>query len=129
MARLLRVLFEVEREFVRTATTLIYRVGEPELKYLLCQHIWESSSHARFLRERSRRMGIIMVTASGDTIDQVVGLETGADDYIAKPYEPRAAPCWPASRPCCAGPVAPTPRRRRRAYAWASACSTCNRGG
>ena len=45
---------------------------------------------ARFLRERSRRMGIIMVTASGDTIDQVVGLETGADDYIAKPYESRA---------------------------------------
>ncbi len=45
---------------------------------------------ARFLRERSRKVGIIMVTASGDTIDQVVGLETGADDYIAKPYEPRA---------------------------------------
>ena len=45
---------------------------------------------ARFLRERSRKTGIIMVTASGDTIDQVVGLETGADDYIAKPYEPRA---------------------------------------
>jgi len=45
---------------------------------------------ARFLRERSRRMGIIMLTASGDTIDQVVGLETGADDYIAKPYEARA---------------------------------------
>ena len=56
MARLLRVLFEVEREFVRTATTLIYRVGEPELKYLLCQHIWESSSHARFLRERGREL-------------------------------------------------------------------------
>ena len=45
---------------------------------------------ARFLRERSRKTGIIMVTASDDTIDQVVGLETGADDYIAKPYEPRA---------------------------------------
>lgn len=45
---------------------------------------------ARFLRERSRKVGIIMVTASSDTIDQVVGLETGADDYIAKPYEPRA---------------------------------------
>jgi DNA-binding response OmpR family regulator len=43
---------------------------------------------ARFLRERSRKVGIIMVTASDDTIDQVVGLETGADDYIAKPYEP-----------------------------------------
>lgn len=47
-------------------------------------------SLARFLRERSRKMGIIMLTASGDTVDQVVGLETGADDYIAKPYEPRA---------------------------------------
>src|SRR5215475_5280260 len=45
---------------------------------------------ARFLRERSRRMGIIMLTASGETVDQVVGLETGADDYVAKPYEPRA---------------------------------------
>jgi len=45
---------------------------------------------ARFLRERSRKVGIIMVTASGDTVDQVVGLETGADDYIAKPYQPRA---------------------------------------
>src|SRR3954452_9097192 len=45
---------------------------------------------ARYLRERSKRMGIIMVTASDDTVDQVVGLETGADDYIAKPYEARA---------------------------------------
>ena len=56
MARLQRGLFEVEREFVRTATTLIYRVGEPELKYLLCQHVWESAGHARFLRERGREL-------------------------------------------------------------------------
>ena len=45
---------------------------------------------ARFLRERSRKVGIIMLTASGDTVDQVVGLETGADDYVAKPYQGRA---------------------------------------
>jgi DNA-binding response OmpR family regulator len=44
---------------------------------------------ARWLRERSARIGIIMVTAASDTVDRVVGLETGADDYIAKPYEPR----------------------------------------
>src|SRR5689334_14318394 len=56
MARLQRLLFEAEREFVRAATTLIYRVGEPELKYLLCQHIWESAGHARFLRERGREL-------------------------------------------------------------------------
>jgi DNA-binding response OmpR family regulator len=44
---------------------------------------------ARWLRERSGRIGIIMVTAASDTVDRVIGLETGADDYIAKPFEPR----------------------------------------
>src|SRR3954453_2037946 len=44
---------------------------------------------ARWLRERSGKIGIIMVTAATDTVDRVVGLETGADDYIAKPFEPR----------------------------------------
>ena len=44
---------------------------------------------ARWLRERSGRIGIIMVTAASETVDRVIGLETGADDYIAKPFEPR----------------------------------------
>jgi class 3 adenylate cyclase len=44
---------------------------------------------ARWLREHNRELGIIMVTAAADTVDRVVGLETGADDYIAKPFEPR----------------------------------------
>jgi len=44
---------------------------------------------ARWLRERSGRIGIVMVTAASDTVDRIVGLETGADDYIAKPFEPR----------------------------------------
>jgi DNA-binding response OmpR family regulator len=44
---------------------------------------------ARWLREKSGRIGIIMVTVASDTVDRIVGLETGADDYIAKPFEPR----------------------------------------
>jgi class 3 adenylate cyclase len=44
---------------------------------------------ARWLREKSSRIGIIMVTSAADTVDRVVGLETGADDYITKPFEPR----------------------------------------
>ena len=44
---------------------------------------------ARWLRERSGKVGIIMVTAAADTVDRVLGLETGADDYIPKPFEPR----------------------------------------
>jgi two-component system phosphate regulon response regulator OmpR len=43
---------------------------------------------ARWLREHAE-VGVIMVTASGDTIDRVAGLEVGADDYIAKPFDPR----------------------------------------
>ena len=34
-------------------------------------------------------MGIVMVTAASETVDRVLGLEIGADDYIAKPFEPR----------------------------------------
>jgi class 3 adenylate cyclase len=44
---------------------------------------------ARWLRERNSRVGIIMVTSAADTVDRVVGLETGADDYVTKPFEPR----------------------------------------
>lgn len=43
---------------------------------------------ARQLRSASP-IGIIMVTSLGDTVDRVVGLEVGADDYVAKPFDPR----------------------------------------
>ena len=45
-------------------------------------------SLARHIRQRSE-IPIIMLTAKGDLIDRVVGLETGADDYIVKPFELR----------------------------------------
>ncbi len=32
---------------------------------------------------------VIMLTAKGDPMDRVVGLEIGAEDYISKPFEPR----------------------------------------
>jgi two-component system phosphate regulon response regulator OmpR len=45
-------------------------------------------SLARYLRERGR-VGIVMLTANGETVDRVVGLEIGADDYLAKPCDLR----------------------------------------
>ncbi len=42
----------------------------------------------REVRKRSN-IPIIMLTARGDVIDRVSGLELGADDYIGKPFEPR----------------------------------------
>ncbi len=38
---------------------------------------------------RTSRLPIIMLTARGDVMDRVVGLELGADDYLPKPFEPR----------------------------------------
>src|SRR5258708_16360211 len=42
----------------------------------------------RRIRARSQTP-ILMLTARGDAMDRVVGLEIGADDYLPKPFEPR----------------------------------------
>ena len=42
------------------------------------------------VRIRSRaNLPILMLTARGDAMDRVIGLELGADDYLPKPFEPR----------------------------------------
>lgn len=45
-------------------------------------------SIARYLREHYT-IGIVMLTAAGAVVDRIVGLEVGADDYLAKPFDPR----------------------------------------
>ncbi|MDH7639368.1 response regulator [Sphingomonas oryzagri] len=45
-------------------------------------------SLCRWLRSVST-VPIIMLTARGDPIDRIIGLEIGADDYLGKPFEPR----------------------------------------
>jgi DNA-binding response OmpR family regulator len=42
----------------------------------------------RQIRTRSR-VPILMLTARGDAVDRILGLEIGADDYLPKPFEPR----------------------------------------
>lgn len=43
---------------------------------------------AKYLRQ-NYNLGIIMVTGAGETVDRIVGLEVGADDYVAKPFDLR----------------------------------------
>jgi two-component system, OmpR family, phosphate regulon response regulator OmpR len=45
-------------------------------------------SIARRLKQRAN-LPIIMISAQGEDVDRIVGLEIGADDYIAKPFNPR----------------------------------------
>jgi DNA-binding response OmpR family regulator len=44
---------------------------------------------ARWLREAHPQVAILMVTTAGEAVDRIVGLELGADDYVAKPFELR----------------------------------------
>ena len=43
----------------------------------------------RRLRAKGSTVPVLMLTAKGDETDRVVGLEIGADDYVAKPFSPR----------------------------------------
>ncbi len=43
----------------------------------------------RRIRSSGNMMPIIMLTARGDEVDRIIGLEMGADDYLPKPFNPR----------------------------------------
>ncbi len=69
----------------------------------------------RLLRRESAplcTLPIVMLTARGDVMDRVVGLELGADDYLPKPFEPRELlarlqTVWRRTTPVAQAPAAP----------------------
>jgi len=80
----------LEREGFEVARAVTGRealaAGEPDLVLLdLRLPDIDGLEVCRRLRERSR-VPVIVVTARGEEVDRVVGLELGADDYVVKPY-------------------------------------------
>lgn len=80
---------------IRTAASPA--LAEPVLKrggidLVLLDYMLPGETGMQFLK-RMRQQGIeapvVMLTARGDPIDRVLGLELGADDYVAKPFDPR----------------------------------------
>lgn len=70
----------------------------------------------RRLRQQpsTAQLPIIVLTALGDEIDRITGFETGADDYVAKPFSPRELVLRVLSvlrRSASAGPAAPSEQR------------------
>ncbi len=73
----------------------------PEMQRLLDREGWDvlvldvmmpgedGLSLCRRLRATGETIPILMLTARGDPVDRIVGLEMGADDYLPKPFNPR----------------------------------------
>jgi DNA-binding response OmpR family regulator len=81
----------------------------------------------RALRQHSSRLPVIMLTARGDPIDRVLGLELGADDYVAKPFDARELVARVARGLATGRPASPTSRPALPAASSATRCSTCER--
>jgi two-component system phosphate regulon response regulator OmpR len=94
-------------------------------------------SLARWLRVAHPAVGIVMRSAAAETVDRIVGLEVGADDYVTKPFDLREllarikgllrrtqapAPFPPASQP---SPTPPTGSAAPQARAAAMPFGTC----
>ncbi len=102
------------------ADVVILDVGLPDINgFEVC----------RTLRSFSE-VPVIFLTARNDEIDRVLGLELGADDYMAKPFSPRelvarCADAMPARRPNRAGSRTARLRSTARAAASATARPCC----
>lgn len=69
---------------IKTVDLVILDLMLPDMDGMqVCQKIRQQKD------SRLAQTPIVMVTAKGDTTDRVLGLEMGADDYLAKPFEPR----------------------------------------
>ena len=94
LVRLLSQLFAREGIALRSATTgaagLDCLSPAPSLVLLdLMLPDMHGREVFRRLRERMPELPVIMLTAKGDPVDRVIGLELGADDYVPKPFDPR----------------------------------------
>jgi DNA-binding response OmpR family regulator len=94
LVRLLAQLFTREGIALRSATTGAAGLeGLNPAPSLVLLDLMLPDMHGkevfRRLRERMPELPVIMLTAKGDPLDRVIGLELGADDYLPKPFDPR----------------------------------------
>ena len=78
-------------ETVGTGPGAIERVGRGGLDLIVLDVMLPELSGFEVLKRLRAvsRIPVIMLTARGEEVDRVIGLELGADDYLAKPFSPR----------------------------------------
>ena len=94
IVELLTLYFEKEGYVVRASgdgIDALERFAEEEPDVVILDLMLPGKDGYDVCREIRRRSNvpILMLTARGETLDKVVGLELGADDYIQKPFEPK----------------------------------------
>jgi len=94
------LVFNLEREGVRTLTAgdgeraLVLAAQEPQPDLVILDLMLPDLSGTEVCRrlrqnDKTRGIPVLMLTAKGEEIDRVVGLEVGADDYVVKPFSVR----------------------------------------
>jgi len=83
--------FSMKLDMAGEARTGLEKLASRDYDLLLLDVMLPGRDGFDICREvrKKNSIPIIMLTARGDVIDRVSGLELGADDYIAKPFEPR----------------------------------------
>jgi len=79
-------------EVVDNGTVAMKRILEAEFDLILLDVMLPGADGFTICREarmKGIRTPIVMLTAKGQEVDKVVGLELGADDYVTKPFSPR----------------------------------------
>jgi two-component system response regulator CpxR len=94
LSDLLKEYFESEGFEVHTAydgAAALQRARQPGLDLMVLDIMMPEMNGMDVLKElrRDSRLPVIMLTARGDDMDRILGLELGADDYVPKPCNPR----------------------------------------
>ena len=73
------------------AESALEKIKVIEFDLVVLDIMMPGQSGLEFIQENKKKLKtpIILLTAKGEAIDRVTGLETGADDYLPKPFEPR----------------------------------------
>ena len=84
--------FNMRLDAVADGAGMRQRLPSPEVDVLLLDVMLPGESGldlCQWVKREQPGLPVIMLTAQGDTLSRVVGLELGADDYLPKPFEPR----------------------------------------
>lgn len=82
--------YEVTAAESAKAAREVFRTAPPHVAILDVRMPGEDGlSLARWIRENHPQTGIVMLTTAAEVVDRIIGLELGADDYVAKPFDLR----------------------------------------